>query len=85
MLKNAFIFHTWSNSTRDKPLSLPLCVCTTLSAKSFLKPALPQEALSAILPLGCDQDKLAGVALFETWLLYLQVKKAEGNRGPWSA
>lgn len=85
MLKNAFIFRTWGNSTRDKPLSLPVCVCTTLSAKSSLKPALPQEALSAILPLGCDQAKLAGVALFETWLLYLQAKKAEDNGDPWSA
>lgn len=62
-----------------------MCVCTTLSAKSSLKPALPPETLSAILPLGCDQAELAGVVLFETWLLYLQVKKAEGNRDPWSA
>lgn len=50
--------------------------------KFSLKPALPPEALSAILLLGCDQAKLAGVALFETWVLSLQVKTAEGNRGP---
>lgn len=47
--------------------------------------AVPPEAFAPILPVGCVQAKLARVTLFETWILHLQINKAEGNCGPWHA